>query len=85
MPDIGLACHKDSGRVCGPDCVAYQKTPEGEEYQEEWGHCVELVSNYRTAKHLVLIARMIQDSLDIEKKKEKARQDHDRKEKLVGR
>lgn len=82
MPEIGPACHRDSARICGPDCVAYQSKSQGDEYQEAWGNCVELTSQYRTAKHLVLLVKVNSELLEIRKKGVKRQQDEERKEKL---
>ncbi len=66
-PIEGLTCFLDSGRICGPDCMAYQQPPSGAEYQDQqFAQCMLLVNAHRTAKHLVILAsevRAISDNL----------------------
>lgn len=56
-----LYCHRDQLRECGPDCMAHLTTPpEGATYVgEAWPRCLELVSQERVARHLVIIAGQI--------------------------
>lgn len=62
-PDIkdkgnGLFCFKDSKRPCGPDCMAYQlERPEGPDYRGQWANCAILTNEFKSAKHLIIIAQ----------------------------
>lgn len=59
--DQELRCYREGDRVCNASCVAYLvAAPEGEDYRgQAFGQCVELVSNHRTGKHLVIIANLL--------------------------
>jgi len=61
-PDIkeknGLYCFKDQARACGADCMAFlTHKPEGPDYRDQWAHCMVLVDQHRSAKHLVILAQ----------------------------
>lgn len=49
--------------------------PEGPDYQETWAHCKVLVTDHKTAKHLVLIANLLNEK---KLEKDKAEQDEKR-------
>lgn len=56
-PLDGLRCFKSQSRACGPDCMAYIRTPPGPDYvDQQWANCMLLVNAHRTGKHLVVIA-----------------------------
>ena len=59
--DSGPACYQDQYRVCGPDCMAYlAQVPAGTTYTgEQWAHCLVLVTQERSARHLVVIADVL--------------------------
>lgn len=64
--DDELNCYRDHNRVCNASCVAYLVTaPEGDDFRSQpFAQCVELVSNYRTGKHLVILANLKKKSLE---------------------
>lgn len=57
-PTEGPACYRDQCRICGPDCMAFlPQVPEGPVYVgEQWAHCLILVNQERTGRHLVVLA-----------------------------
>lgn len=68
----GLACWRQLDRPCGPDCMAFTKPPEGQDYQgQQWANCMILVNNHRTGKHLTIIAQGIGELVKL-RKNEKA-------------
>lgn len=64
-----LFCHKDGNRVCNAQCVAFLVArPPGPEYEgAPWAMCQELVSQHRSAKHLVLLTQMAAEHFKLEK------------------
>lgn len=58
--DGELYCFKDQGRVCGPDCMAFDTPPASQEFQgKPWARCKLLVDSHRGGKHLVIIAECL--------------------------
>jgi hypothetical protein len=62
----GLYCWSDTGRACGPDCMAFlTAAPEGPDYvmpdgsPRQWAQCLLLVNAHRVGKHLVHITSSI--------------------------
>lgn len=56
-PEKGLVCFLDMKRPCGPDCMAWEKRPEGPDFQDkQWANCMLLVNAHRGGKHLVVLA-----------------------------
>jgi hypothetical protein len=61
--DERLFCYRDQNRQCDATCVAYLVTrPEGDDYANApWAQCVELTSAHRSAKHLTILAKLVDD------------------------
>lgn len=67
--ETGLYCFKDATRACGAECMAYIAPPAGDDYKDQqWAHCMELVSMHRTGKHLVVIAANLDQLIRLRKK-----------------
>ena len=57
----GLTCFLDGTRQCGADCMAYTTFSESNSLPQPQGHCLLLANAERGGKHLVIIAKLLND------------------------
>ena len=68
----GLICFLDAKRQCGADCMAYttDSSATGSDLNVQQGHCALVVGVHRTAKHLVIIANLLNEQRSADRKKD---------------
>ena len=62
-----LVCFLDKDRGCGSDCMSYAVNTPGENYNDQWCHCIVMTSLFRISKHLVVMAQQGAEKLNITK------------------